>query len=105
DDDRYLIRPARYDEFFPREVPDDPDERRAYARELLERFATRAFRRPVGDETLGRLVDLAERVYSSEGQSFEGGIAQAMIATLASPRFIFREETVEPGSSDRYPLI
>lgn len=105
DDDRYLVRPENYDQFFPREAPDDAEGRRAYARELLEAFATKAFRRPVGDETLGRLVGLAERVYSSEDQTFEAGIAQAMIATLASPRFLFREEAVEPGSSDPYPLI
>ena len=32
-------------------------------------------------------------------------MAQAMAAVLASPRFLFREEAIEPGSTDRYPLI
>ena len=32
-------------------------------------------------------------------------MAQAMAAVLASPRFLFREEDAEPGSTDRYPLV
>lgn len=104
-DERHLIRPPNYGRFFPREVPEDPEGRRAYARELLGAFATKAFRRPVGDETLNRLVALAERVASVKDESFEAGVAQAMIATLASPRFLFREEAAEPGSTDPYPLI
>ena len=42
---------------------------------------------------------------ASEGQTFEAGVAQAMAAVLTSPRFLFREEGVEPGSTGRYPLV
>jgi hypothetical protein len=104
-DERHQVRPEGYERFFPREVPDDPAGRRQYAREILEKFATRAFRRPVDAETLDRLVALAEAVASEEGQTFEAGVAQALTAVLASPRFLFREEGIEPGSSDRHPLI
>ncbi len=38
-----------------------------------------------------------ERLLRSRGQTFEAGIAQAMTAVLASPRFLFREEAVERG--------
>ena len=51
--------------------------------------------------TLDRLVTIAEGVYSRPGKSVEQGIAQAMIAILASPRFLFRVEEAEPGESDR----
>jgi mono/diheme cytochrome c family protein len=101
----HWVRPANYERFFPGTVPDDPNERRAYARKLLGAFATRAFRRPVDDATVDRLVRLAEATASKPGQTFEGGIAQAMTVILASPRFLFREEGVVPHSTDRYPLL
>ena len=104
-DERYWVRPPDYDRFFPGEVPGDADGRRRYVRELLGRFAERAFRRPVDDATKDRLAALAEAVASQEGQTFEGGVAQAMAAVLTSPRFLFREESAEPGAPGRYPLV
>ena len=104
-DERYWVRPPDYDRFFPGEVPEDADGRRLYAREILGRFAERAFRRPVDDATKDRLAALAEAVSAREGQTFEAGVAQAMAAVLTSPRFLFREEAAEPGSTGRYPLV
>lgn len=104
DDERFYDRPANYRRFFPRDVPRDQSERRAYARELLEPFASKAFRRPVEDDSLDRLVELAESVYS-QGATFESGIAKAMTAVIASPRFLFREETVSDQAIDGYPLV
>ena len=68
------------------------DERRAYARDVLKRFAEKAYRRPVDEEVVDRLTAIAEGVYSHEGSKFEEGIQRAMIAVLASPRFLFRIE-------------
>ena len=102
---KHWIEPKGYRRIFAEDVPADAEGRRAYARDLLERFATRAFRRPVDDGTLNRLVALAEAVTHQDGETFEGGIAQAMAAILTSPRFLFREEGIEPGSKDRYPLV
>ncbi len=104
-EERYWTKPPSYDRFFPQAVPATPTERRRYTRELLDRFATRAFRRPVDEATVDRLAALAERASAEKGQTFESGIAQALTAVLASPRFLFREEDIEPGSTDRYPLI
>ncbi len=88
------VKPANYNRFFPRdEAPADPAARRTYAREVLGTFATKAFRRPVTDTSLDRLVDLAEGEYSLPGKTFEMGISQAMVAVLASPRFLFRSDT------------
>jgi hypothetical protein len=104
-DATHYVCPKNYERFFPRNVPESPEGRREYARELLEKFATRAFRRPVAATTVDRLVDLAARLYSQPGHSFEAGIAQALTAVLGSPQFLFREESAGGGSFDRYPLI
>ncbi|MCX6953024.1 MAG: DUF1587 domain-containing protein, partial [Verrucomicrobia bacterium] len=54
-----------YGRFYSRDrPPEEPAERRAYAREVLARFAARAYRRPVDPKTVEQLVDLAEKTYS-----------------------------------------
>jgi hypothetical protein len=99
-DPRKQVRPRNYTRFFPREeVPQTDGERREYARQILGRFASAAFRRPVDDRTLNRLADVAEGVYSQPGARFEQGVARAMVAILASPRFIFRVESAVPRTS------
>ena len=82
-----------YQRFFPRAVPRSKTERRAYAAELLSAFAAKAYRRPLADEDTGaRLAALAEDTYTQSGKTFEQGVAHAMAAVLASPRFLFRLE-------------
>ena len=100
-----IVAEASNQSFFPRPVPADAAGRREYARELLGPFTTRAFRGPVDDQTLDRLVSLAESVYSEGTSTFENGIAQAMTAVLASPRFLFREEDIEPAADQAHPLV
>src|SRR5262249_41017355 len=48
---------------------------------------------------------VAEHVSARDGATFEAGVAQAMAAVLASPRFLFREEVPQAGSSDRFPPV
>jgi len=110
-DERHWVAPKNYAKFFPRPVPESAEEKRNYARELLSNFALRAFRRPADADVVERLVTLAERASSVPDGTFESGIAQSMVATLASPRFIFREEGTEalrPGQAhpfvDEYAL-
>ncbi|HMP82968.1 MAG TPA: DUF1592 domain-containing protein, partial [Verrucomicrobiota bacterium] len=98
---KHWVKPRNYDRFFPRPVPENVNERRAYASELMRGFASKAFRRPADDATVNRLTDLAEAVYSQPEKTFEEGVAQSMVAVLASPRFLFREEGVEPGDPQR----
>jgi hypothetical protein len=103
-----LQAPAKgYDRFFPRALPPKTaDERRAYAREILGRFAKRAFRRSADDATLDRLVTIAEKTYSQPDKKFEQGIQRAVIAVLASPRFLFHVEEADPETGDSaHPLI
>ena len=93
--DHYIV-PENYRRFFPRAVPESMTERESYAREILTEFTRRAFRRPATSATVDRLVNLAMQVSSQPGQSFEAGVAQAMVGVLVSPRFLFREEALEP---------
>jgi Protein of unknown function (DUF1587) len=51
-EERYWARPSNYAKFFPRNVPVDSKARHHYAQELLGRFAMKAFRRPVDEETI-----------------------------------------------------
>lgn len=94
-DQSHWVKPANYEKFFPGGVPPEPEARLAYTRQLLGDFATRAFRRPVDVETLEHLVELATNISNQQGYTYEAGISQAMVAVLASPRFIFREESPE----------
>jgi mono/diheme cytochrome c family protein len=105
-DRKYFVRPANYERFFPGGVPADPQDRLAYARNLLRAFATRAFRRPVDEQTVDRLVRLTEAAAADRpGQAYEGALARAMTVVLASPHFLFREEDALPTSTERYPLV
>ena len=107
DDPDSFLRPDRYTDYFEDIPLENSETKRASAGRVLKRFASRAFRRPVSEVTLGRLVDLAESVWSSEGvhsSSFESGVSQAMVAVLSSPGFIFKESFAEE-SEDKFPLI
>ncbi|MCI0535251.1 MAG: DUF1592 domain-containing protein [Verrucomicrobiales bacterium] len=91
----HWVRPKNFDHFFTKDVPAKQSERRKYAREILARFASKAFRRPVDARTVERLAAIAESVSKEPGKRFEDGIAQAVIPVLASPRFLFRVEEAD----------
>lgn len=103
DDTHYWVEPKNYRRFFPKPAPPGRSARRAYARELLTAFATKAYRRPVDADTADRLTDLAMSQMSQSGTTFEAGVGRAMEAVLASPQFLFREERA--ASSGTEPLI
>jgi hypothetical protein len=91
----HWTHPTNYARFFPHDAPAKAAARRAYALELLGNFASKAFRRPVDAKTKESLAAMAEDVYSQPGKTFEAGVAHAMVAVLASPRFLFRLEKAE----------
>ena len=98
------VETKNYSRFFPKAIPKGRSDRRAYAREVLGNFASRAYRRPVTDDTADRLALLAEYTYTQKGKNFEQGVAHAMAAVLASPRFLFRLE--EPMDvAGKYALV
>ncbi len=98
-EEKHWVRPKNFELFFTKDPPTDGGERRQYAQEVLGRFVQRAYRRPADEQMVARLVSIAETAYSQPGKRFEDGIAQAMVPVLASPRFLFRVEDSEPGSS------
>jgi hypothetical protein len=106
-DEHKWLPTKNHERFFSRkDAPQNPAEKRKYAAELLEAFATKAYRRPVDSGSVDRLASLAEAVYSQPDKTFEQGVAQGMVAILSSPRFLFRIEKPEPNSTAaRYPLV
>ena len=98
-EEQYWTLPKNYERFFTKGAPKVPADRRQFAHEILGSFATKAFRRPVDDQTVDRLVTLAESVYTQPGKTFETGVAHAMVAVLSSTRFLFRVEEGEPASA------
>ena len=102
----FWAAPPNYETFFPGGVPENKSDRRRYSQTLLTDFATRAFRRPVDKASVNRLVKMAEAISRQEGYTYEAGISQAMVAVLASPRFLFREEDVMAKAwKDKHPQI
>src|SRR5262249_1579779 len=64
-------------------------------RAILRDSATRAFRRPVMEPELKRLLGLVQKA-RDQGDSAEEGIKVALQAVLVSPHFLFRIETDPP---------
>jgi hypothetical protein len=74
------------------------------SREVLERFATRAYRRPVTKDELDRLLKLADS-RMAKGEKWEASMQLAMTAVLVSPKFLFRVELDDrPDSADPHPI-
>jgi mono/diheme cytochrome c family protein len=65
------------------------------ARQIVSRLARRAFRRPVTDRDVERLMALYETARAERG--FEAGIRMALQAMLADPEFVFRFERTPDG--------
>ncbi len=71
--------------------PSSPGEYPDVARAILERFAMRAYRRPVAPGEIARLLRLVNLALAN-GDSFERRIQLAVQAVLVSPHFLFRVE-------------
>ncbi|MBM3459421.1 MAG: DUF1587 domain-containing protein, partial [Armatimonadetes bacterium] len=79
----------------------------AAARTALRSFARRAYRRPVSEAEVQRLVNCV-RLALKEGESYQRGMQLALQAALVSPNFLFRVELDPAGGPDTagkaYPL-
>jgi len=73
------------------------------ASEILRRLMSRAYRRPVTDDEVKRLVNLVEFA-TKRGDSFERGIQVALQGVLVSPHFLFRVEDVPPTAKGSQPI-
>lgn len=82
---------------YPEEVPEEL----TCAREILSHLATRAYRRPVGEEDaeVSELLDFFRQGRALDG--FEVGIQYAIARLLIDPRFLYQleeqPETLAPG--------
>jgi hypothetical protein len=88
-------------------APDLPSERQTH--DILSRFLSRAYRRPVSSDELARSIALVNGVVA-DGNKWEAGIQFAMQAALCSPKFLFRVELddrlsrPEASSLSEFPL-
>jgi hypothetical protein len=84
--------------------PEVPARERECAEQIIAEFAERAFRRPVTESDLNRIMPFFEEGRQGRG-GFDEGIELAVTATLASPDFLYR--TIKPAESvadTHYPL-
>jgi uncharacterized protein DUF1592/uncharacterized protein DUF1588/uncharacterized protein DUF1587/uncharacterized protein DUF1595/uncharacterized protein DUF1585/cytochrome c len=81
--------------------PTAPAEEEGCARQIVERLAKRAYRRPVTDTEISGILGFYEAGLARGG--FERGIREALEAILASPFFVLRLErepdNVAPGET------
>jgi hypothetical protein len=70
--------------------PKDASEEEPCARQILQRLAERAFRRPAVAADLADLMPFYQAGYRNGG--FEAGIREALTALLADPEFLYRSE-------------
>ncbi len=64
------------------------------ARQVIARFAERAFRRPVPPDEVERILEIF-RLAHDRGESYERAVQLALTTVLASPRFLFLVEPEE----------
>ena len=62
-----------------------------YARQILGRFAERAYRRPVSSADIDRLVRLVDQSQKL-GDSFEAAVRTGLVAVLCSKSFLYLQE-------------
>lgn len=68
----------------------------ACARSILERIAHRAYRRPVTDADINPLMAFYRSGHNRAG--FETGVQRGIMATLASPNFLYRSSEQDPSA-------
>ena len=86
--------------FFPSPHRDDPSR---YAREVITRFATRAFRRPPHGKELESLLTVWREGYEST-RDFQGSVRQVLLVVLTSPQFLYlTEESAGPQAEALSP--
>jgi mono/diheme cytochrome c family protein len=96
--------PASYKALFPASANSSkPD---VYAREVLNQFAAKAWRRPVTTAELDSLVNVYAKARAA-GRDFRAAMKDALAVVLTSPQFLFLIEksgTPQPEPLDDYEL-
>lgn len=76
--------------------PKSDAERREAAQQCIERFARRAWRRPVAEEELERLLTIYDAAFT-RGHAFVSALREPLKAVLISPHFLFVVESEPAG--------
>lgn len=76
---------------------------RAAAREIMTRFATLAFRRPVEADWIEKLLVVYDRSIA-EKQSHDAAVGNMLATVLISPRFLMRAESPRPEVDGPFPI-
>lgn len=79
----------------PRTPNDTPEDQLQCAREVLERFLPRAFRRPVEPREVDRFLAIYRQA-REQGDDYEAGLRLALQGVLISPSFLFKIEADHP---------
>jgi hypothetical protein len=96
--------PASHHNLFESQI--DPSQHEAYARDVIVRFATQAFRRPLASEEQNALVSFWSNAFR-ETEDIRESIRRTMTIVLTSPQFLFLVETsqsAEPEDLDSWEL-
>jgi len=80
--------------FFRGEAASQDD---AYLREIFSQFLPQAFRRPVTDDEIDKVVQLC-RSELAAGETYQDAVRTGLISILCSPKFLY---IIEPSSSDQ----
>ena len=77
--------------------PANADEELPCAKRIVANIARRAYRRPVTDADLAAPLRFYQSGHDAKG--FEAGIQQAVMAILASPKFLYRIEAIPANAT------
>jgi hypothetical protein len=87
-----------------RVLPCGPGDGEPCAERALRELGLRAYRHPLSDDELQRLLAVVAEAQAL-GEPFDRGVAQAVKAMLASPSFLYRVELdPDPASPQPHPL-
>ena len=78
----------------------DAVEDRRYVQEMFSRFLPRAFRRPIEDAEIERVVDLIDRELE-RGLPFREAVKLGLVYTLTSPGFLYLSEPATQDESGK----
>ncbi|MBC8352420.1 MAG: DUF1592 domain-containing protein [Planctomycetes bacterium] len=81
---------------------DSEDDQQRYVRKVIQRFATRAYRRPATEEEVDLLLSFFNRI-RDESPTFEEAIRETLAMVLISPEFLYLMEPHDGGKS-KHPL-
>ena len=85
-------------------APDGDNGREKYARKIMRSFVSRAFRKPLDEQTIDRLLAIVRETSKEPGKTFQDGIKRAIATCLASPRFLFRVE-IQPEPNNPAKIV